>query len=446
MGLGKTVSTLNALDLLYLSGVESQPALVVAPLRVAQTTWTAEAMKWAHLRNIEVSPVVGTEAERKAALRRDASVYTLNYENIPWFVELMADRWPFGTIVADESTKLKSTRASVQRSQKGKEFIRKDGGVRGRQLARVAFSKTRRWINLTGTPSPNGLKDLWGQMWFVDQGQRLGRTYDAFKQRWFQAVPGGDGYSQIKPLPFAQEQIEDRLRDVCLSLRAADYFDLKLPIVNTIYVDLPSKARALYRDMEREMFMQLEGIDVEAFNAASRTIKCLQLANGAAYVDDEGAWREVHDVKLQALESVIEEAAGAPVLVAYHFKSDLARLQKAFPQGRHFDKNPQTLKDFCAGKIPVLFIHPASGGHGVDGMQDACNQIVFFGHWWNLEEYQQVIERIGPTRQMQSGLDRPVFVHHIVVRDTVDELVVARRETKREVQDLLMEAMRGRRQ
>ena len=428
MGMGKTVSTLTALDILEL--VEPGPALVLAPLRVAASTWPDEAAKWAHLRNTEVSAVVGTPEERRAALRRPASVYTTNYEQLPWLVEHFGDKWPFKKIVADESTKLKS-------------FRLRQGGQRAQALGRVAHKHATRFIELTGTPSPNGLQDLWGQAWFLDQGVRLGRTFDAFRQRWFQAVPGGDGYQQIRPLPFAREQIQDRMRDLCLSLDPRDYFDISEPIVNVIRVELPKKARALYRDMEREMFMQIGEHEIEAFSAASRTIKCLQIANGAAYTDEAGTWAEVHDVKLQALESVIEEAAGMPVLVAYHFKSDLARLQRAFPKGRHLDKDPQTIRDWNAGKIPVLFAHPASAGHGLN-LQDGGNILAFFGHWWDLEQYQQIIERIGPTRQAQAGHDRPVFIHHIVAADTVDEIVMARRESKREVQDLLLEAMKRR--
>ncbi|WP_369952297.1 SNF2-related protein [Ralstonia syzygii] len=428
MGMGKTVSTLTALDILEL--VEPGPALVLAPLRVAASTWPDEASKWDHLHNVEVSAVVGTPEKRRAALRRPASVFTTNYENLPWLIEHLGDKWPFRKVVADEATKLKS-------------FRLRQGGKRAQALGRVAHSKVSRFIELTGTPSPNGLQDLWGQAWFLDQGVRLGRTYDSFRQRWFQAIPGGDGYQQIRPLPHAQREIEERLRDLCLSLDARDYFDIREPIVNVIRVDLPSKVRKLYRDMEREMFMQIDEHEVEAFSAAARTIKCLQLANGAAYTDDGGSWTEVHDAKLQALESVIEEAAGAPVLVAYHFKSDLARLQHTFPRGRVLDKDPQTIRDWNAGKIPVLFAHPASAGHGLN-LQDGGNILAFFGHWWNLEEFQQIVERIGPTRQAQAGHDRPVFIHHIVAADTVDELVMARRETKREVQDLLLEAMKRR--
>ena len=432
MGMGKTSSTLATLDLLFLSGEETRPAVVLAPARVAQSTWPDEAAKWEHLRHIEVQPVLGDPATRVRALRNtNANLFTINYEQLPWLVEHFKGKaWPFGTVVADESARLKS-------------FRLRQGGARAQALAKVAHNKVSRFIELTGTPSPNGLKDLWGQAWFLDQGERLGRTWTGFTERWFK--PSYDGYG-IEPLPFAQEQIQDKLRDLCLSLEAKDYFDLTEPIVNVVRVELPTRARLLYEDMEKRMFMELESHEVEAFGAAARTIKCLQLANGAAYVGDSNTeFVEVHDAKLQALESIVEEAAGAPVLVAYHFKSDLARLCRAFPKGRTLDADPQTIRDWNAGRIPVLFAHPASAGHGLN-LQDGGNILAFFGHWWNLEEYQQIIERIGPTRQAQAGHDRPVFIHHIVAADTVDEMVMARRDSKAEVQDILMQAMKRKHQ
>jgi len=328
-------------------------------------------------------------------------------------------------VVADEATKLKG-------------FRLRQGGKRAQALASVAHTKVKRFINLTGTPSPNGLEDLWGQTWFLDGGERLGRTFTAFRERWFQK--SFDGYGSIA-LPSAQGEMQDRLRDICLTIDAKDYFDLDEPIVNNIYIDLPIRARELYQDMEKQMFMELEGHEVEAFNAAARTGKCLQIANGAAYIDDKQNWKEVHDAKLQALEEIIEEAAGAPVLVAYHFKSDLARILHTFPQARSLDANPSTIKEWNEGRIPVLLAHPASAGHGLN-LQDGGNILVFFGHNWNLEERLQVIERIGPVRQKQAGHDRPVFIHNIIARDTVDEMVIERVETKREVQDILLAAMK----
>lgn len=434
MGLGKTVSTLTAVDFLFLAG-ESRPVLVLAPLRVAKNTWPAEARKWDHLRQVHVLPIVGSEAERRISLKFEASVYTCNYDNLPWLVEHFGERWPFGTVIADESTRLKG-------------FRLKQGTERAKALGRIAHTKIRRFIQLTGTPSPNGLANLWGQMWFIDAGQRLGRTYESFRQRWFQK--SFDGYG-VDPLPFAQEQIQDKLRDVVISIDAKDYFDLAEPIVNNIYVDLPVKARVKYREMEKDMFTEIEGHEIEVFGAAARTQKCLQLANGAAYLTPDvnedspraaKEWRAVHDEKLAALESIVEEV-GAPLLVSYEFKSDLARILAAFPKARQLDADPQTEADWNAGKIPMLLAHPKSAGHGLN-LQDGGNNIVFFGHNWDLELYQQIIERIGPVRQMQAGHDRPVFIHHIIARDTVDELVMARRESKRSVQDILLDAMKRR--
>jgi SNF2 family DNA or RNA helicase len=448
-GLGKTVSTLTALEALYMAG-EDKPTLILAPLRVARSTWSEEVTKWDHLADLKVVPIVGSAAERAAAMAKPAQVYTTNYENLEWIIDRWGDRWPYGTIVADESTKLKGLRSSVQTSSKGKKFVRGQGGTRAKALGKIAHLHCHRFIELTGTPSPNGLKDLWGQAWFLDAGKRLGRTYDAFTQRWFEK--GRDGFS-VKPREFASAQINALLADICLSIDAKDYFDLEEPIVNNIFVDLPPKARALYKEMEDDLFIQLGDRTSEAFNAATKSQKILQLASGACYVDPlvdsdsnpkSKEWREVHREKIEALEDIIEEACGAPVIVAYQYRSDLERLKKAFPKGRHL----QTKKDeddFKAGKIPVLFAHPASAGHGIDGFQQVCNIIVFFTMDWNLEQYLQIIERIGPVRQMQSGMDRPVFIHHIIARDTIDETVLERGHEKKSVQDVLLESMKRRR-
>ena len=428
MGTGKTVATLTAIEAILM--VEDSPVLVVAPLRVATGTWPDEVLKWEHLRGMNIVAITGTEKERVEAIRSPAQVYTTNYEQLVWLVAYWGDKWPYRTVVLDESTRVKS-------------FRLRQGGKRAQALGSIAHTRINRLVELTGTPASNGLKDLWGQAWFIDAGNRLGRTFTAFSQRWFQTARDGFG---LEPMRHAQKEIQDKLRDVCLTIEAKDWFDLKEPIVNDIMATLPPKARKHYKDMEKEMFTSLDsGHEVEAFNAAAKTQKCLQIANGAMYVG-EGAveWRELHKAKIEALESIAEEAAGMPVLVAYNFKSDLARLLKAFPQGRHLDKNPQTIRDWNEGKIPLLFAHPASAGHGLN-LQDGGNILVFFAVNWNLEEHLQIIERIGPTRQMQAGHDRPVFIHRVLAKETVDELVLERLETKREVQDILMDAMKRRR-
>lgn len=448
-GIGKTSASLYALDGLYLSG-ETQPAIVLAPLRVARDVWTDEAVKWANLRHIEVQPIIGSPKERERALRNtNASVFTVNYENLPWLVDHLGAKWPFATIISDESTRLKSFRGGYRRHHKtGKVYYQRGGGQRARELGRVAHTKlVKRFVELTGTPSPNGLVDLWGQAWFLDAGQRLGGSFEAFQQRWFsysRPVTAENRHEvQLVPLPFAQDEIQERLRDICLSINPKDWFDLKDPIVNVVKVKLPGAARNLYQQMEREMFMQIGEHEVEAVNAAGRTMKCLQVCNGFAFVG-EGAkeWKDLHDAKLQALESIVEEAAGAPVFVAYHFKPDLARLKKAFPHALDLS-TVEGLRQAKQGKGTVWLAHPESVGHGVDGLQDFCRTGVFYAHWWDLEAHDQFIERIGAVRQMQAGFDRPVWLHYIVAEDTVDELVLARHATKRGVQDLLLDYMKG---
>jgi SNF2 family DNA or RNA helicase len=425
MGMGKSLATLSALvDLALVEDVF--PALIVAPLRVAKSTWPDEIVKWDHTRHLKVSSVIGTPKERIAALNAPADIYTINYDNLDWLTTHLDGAWPFKTIVADELTRLKS-------------FRTRQGSKRAAALAKHAH-KSKRFIGLTGTPAANGLVDLWGSMWFIDGGNRLLKSYSAFDSRWFRV--GYDGFSR-QPMPHSQGEIQSRIADVCLSLDPKEHFDLRDPIVNTIEVDLPKDARKLYDSMEKQMYMELDGDGIEAFGAAARTIKCLQIAGGAVITDDQGNWSELHAAKLDALESIVEEAAGAPVLVAYHFRSDLVRLLKRFPQGRHLDKDPKTLKAWNAGKVPLLFAHPASAGHGLS-MQDGGNIIAFFGIWWNLEEHAQIIERIGPTRQAQSGYNRPVFVHYITAKNTVDQLVLERIRTKREVQDILLTAMQSR--
>ena len=436
MGMGKTSSTLAVCDALLLAGLARRP-LILAPLRVARSTWPGEAEKWEQFAHLRVQPIIGSAEERRAALQASADIFTINYDNLVWLVDTLGDNWPFDMVVADESTRLKNFRI-------------KQGGKRTQALSNVAHSKVKRWINLTGTPAPNGLNDLWGQTWFLDGGYRLGRSYSDFENRWFGYQRAKDAVNAHKTFvkrivfPHSQTEIQDRLRDICLTLDPKDWFDLNDPIVRTVEVELPAKARKHYRDMEREMFTHLEGHDIEAFAAAAKTIKCLQMANGAAYVGESNTeWVVTHDEKIEALRSVVEEAAGAPVLVAYHFRSDLARLQAAFPEARQLDASPQTIEDWNAGQIPILLAHPASAGHGLN-LQDGGNILVYFGHWWDLEQRQQILERIGPMRQKQAGHERPVFVYNIVARDTVDEVVIDRMQSKREVQDLLLEYMKNR--
>ncbi len=423
MGGGKTVTTLTALD--NLSTVEDVfPALVLAPLRVARSTWPEEVKKWPHLSHLRVSVITGTPKQRERALAKEADIYCTNYDNLVWLRKELGEEWPFKTVVADEFTRLKSFRI-------------RQGGSRARALGQVAHTHVSRFIGLTGTPAPNGVKDLWGQIWMLDQGERLGRTFSAFEQRWFRK--GYDGYSLV-PYDHTQKEVEDKLRDICLTVQGLQVDE---PITSPVYVDLPPMARKVYDEMEKEMFAVLNEEGVEAANAAVRTQKCLQLANGALYIDEDGNWETAHDAKLDALESIIEEANGAPVLVAYNFKHDLERLRRRFPKGRVLDADPDTIKQWNEGRISVLFAHPASAGHGLN-LADGGNILAFFGVNWNLEEHMQIIERIGPMRQKQAGYDRPVFVYPILARNTVDDLVMDRLSSKKSVQEVLLEALKRR--
>lgn len=428
MGAGKTVSTLTAIAGLLMAGSVNR-VLVVAPLRVARSVWGPEAAQWDHLNHLKVSLILGSEKQRSAAIAVDADIYCVNYENLEWLAAKVGDAWPWDTVVCDESSKLKGFRS-------------RQGTRRAKALAAVAHTKVRRFISSTGTPASNGIKDLWGQLWFTDQGHRLGRTYSAFMARWFRPRPGGDArYPVMEAMPHAQEEIQSVLKDICLTLKAEDWFDLEEPVVNTIYVDLPPEVRKRYKEMEATMFTVLDGIEIEAFGAAAKTMACLQLANGAKYVNGSNEeWVEVHDEKIEALRSVIEETAGAPLLVVFNFRSDLARLRRHFPDGRGLDSDPRTIDAWNRGEIPLLFLHPASAGHGLS-LQHGGNTVVFFGLNWNLEEHMQVIERIGPVRQKQSGYNRAVFVHYIVARKTVDETVLERLKSKRSVQEILLDAM-----
>jgi hypothetical protein len=443
MGTGKTATTLTALDYASLSE-DVYPALVLAPVRVARDTWADEAGKWPHLRNVQVQPVLGTPAERKAALKADANVFAINYENVGWLVDTVGDKWPFASIIADESRKLHGFRGGYRTSSSGRVYYQGAGGQRTRALGRKAHL-SKRFIELTGTPAPNGLLGLWGQVWFLDGGKRLGRTFEAFKERWF--YPKHPDRKNVDPravrwvpYEFAEREIYDRIGDLCFSLNPKDWFDLKDPIRTTIWVDLPPKARQVYKSMEDQFFAMIGKEEINAGNAAAKSQKLLQLANGASYTGEHATqWADLHNAKIDALEDVIEEAEGAAVMVAYQWRHDLEKLKKAFPAGVDLSTRAG-LASFKAGDATIGFGHPDAVGHGIDGLQNICNIIAFFGHWWDMETRQQIIERIGPVRQYQAGLDRPVWIYDIVARNTVDELVLLRHETKREVQDLLLEA------
>lgn len=425
MGGGKTATTLTALDMLSLTE-DVWPTLVLAPLRVARGVWPQEPGEWEHLQHLTVQPIIGTDLARRRRLENEtAHIYTLNYDNLPWLVkyyEEIGKPWPFKTVVADEATRLRS-------------FRLRQGGKRANALGKVAWNGTERFIELTGTPAPKGLVSLWGQLWFLDKGQRLGRTYTAFDQRWF--TKGWDGFS-VEPMPHAQKEISDLVSDICRTIVG---MPVDKPIFVEVECDIGADVRRLYREMEKEFFIEIANNEVAAANSAVKSAKLHQLVQGAVYINDKMEWREVDKAKLDALKSVIEEAAGMPVLVAYKFQSDLARLKAAFPRGKVLGTDPKVIKDWNDGKIPLLFAHPASAGHGLN-LARGGNILAFFALDWDLELFLQIIERIGPMRQKQAGFKRPVFVYLIKVKNSIDDLIHTRLITRRSVQDLLLEAAR----
>lgn len=423
MGSGKTSACLTALEDLSLTE-DIYPILVIAPILVAETTWPSEVVKWRHLEHLKTSTITGTLKKREKALEEQADIYTTNYENLPWLIEKLGKNWKFKTVIADECTKLKG-------------FRTRQGSVRAKALAKVAHTFVNRIILLTGTPAPNGILDLWGQIWFVDAGERLGKSFSKYCQKWFHT-----DYSGFNWLPNdnAQKEVQEAISDICLTIKAEDWFSLMEPIVNQLLLNLPSEAATTYKAMEKDMFAELEKSDVEAFSESSKSMKCRQIAAGALYLENSREFEELHDLKIQTLQSVIEENPGANILVAYHFQSDLVRLEKSFKQGVALNKDAKIEKAWNAGKIPLLFIHPASAGHGLN-LQDGGNILVFFSCDWRLEEHLQVIERIGPVRQIQSGHNRNVFIYYLTMKGTIDETIQERLTTKKSVQEVLLNAM-----
>lgn len=427
-GAGKTATVLHALaDLMLVGDVER--TLVIAPLRVARDVWTDEIAKWPEVEPIvgRIVPIVGTPAERRRALATPAAVHTVNYETLPWLINETRHAWPFDTVVADEASKLRSFRV-------------KQGGKRAHALGSFAHTKVRRFWELTGTPSANSLAALWGQAWFLDGGQRLGRSFEAFQQRWF-TYEGDKGRSALVPLPFAQEQITEALRDICLTIDPKDWFDLREPIYTRVPVKLPAAARDVYRKLQKELFAELRSGRVTAFNAAAKSSKLRQIASGNVYLDErEGAWETVHTAKLEALEDLLAEL-NEPAVVAYAFVSDRLALLARLP-GAVDLATSEGLRRFKAGHAQVGIAHPQSLGHGVDGLQRVCRTTIFYSSEWDHEGRLQLLERTGPTRQHQAGLNRNVLVYDLIAAGTVDEAILGRHGSKASIQQALLDSMR----
>lgn len=425
MGLGKTACTLTALNELLFERFENNKVLVIAPLRVARKTWTDEIIKWNHLHNLKTAKVLGTEEQRLQGLSTEADIYLINRENVQWLVDLCVKRkqWPFDILVIDESSSFKNNQSK-----------------RFKSLRKVA-AITDRVIELTGTPSPNGLMDLWSQVYLLDQGERLGKTITAYRERYF--VPGRRNRTVVfdyVPKPGAEEAIYKAIGDIAISLKAADHIKMPKRIDNIIKLQLPEPARAKYDELERESILELERDEViTAGSGAAVANKLLQIANGAVYGEDRKV-SFIHDVKLEALAEVIEDNAGKPIMVFYNYKHDYDRLKSYFAklEPRTLDTE-QDEDDWNAGKIPLLLAQPASMGHGLN-LQVGGNTIVWFGLTWDLELYLQANARL----ERQGQPNDTVVINHLVAEDTVDEDVMRALRNKRVSQDEFIEAVKAR--
>lgn len=423
MGLGKTVSTLTAIDLLLHDYFDATRVLVIAPLRVADDTWAREVEKWDHLKHLRISKVLGSAEQRRKALKADADIYVINRENVEWLVSELGTKWDFDTVVIDELSSFKNHQSK-----------------RFRALRRIR-PLVKRVIGLTGTPAPNGLIDLWPQIYLLDRGKRLGETITGYRDRYF--IPGErDGHIVYKwnQKKEAEERIYEAISDIAVSMKAEDWLELPERIDRVINVKLSDKARELYKKLERDLLLPYLDADVVASTAAVLSNKLLQMASGAVYDEDKGV-KLIHDAKLDALEDIIEAAQGKPVMVFYNFKHSLFRIQERFPQAQVLRKGKegnQDIADWNSDKIPLLLLHPKSAGHGLNLQESSCQTVVWYDQIWSLEEDQQANARVH-----RQGQTRRIVVMRLVAEGTMDEEAVAALERKATGQDALMEAVKA---
>ena len=419
MGLGKTVISLSAIKELKYNYLKVGRVLIIAPLRVAQSTWNDECEQWKHLQHFTISRVLGSEKERIAALRAKASAYIINKENVQWLVQLYGSRWPFDMVVIDESSSFKNPSSKRFRALKK---------VRG---------KIKRILLLTGTPAPNGLMDLWSQVWLLDKGIRLGPTITGYRNTYFTAG-AGDGYVTYEwnARKGAEEQIYEKISDICISMKSEDYLTLPDVIYNKVKVKLPESIKAKYEELEKEYVLELGNAELVATSAASLSGKLLQLANGSVYDEDKKVI-SVHDEKIHALEELLDLNNGRTMMVFYWYKHDMMKLKKHFPYAREL-KSAEDIRARNAGKIKLLLVHPASAGHGLN-LQYGGNIVVWYGLTWSLELYQQANKRLH-----RSGQTKTVIIHHLVAEGTIDEQVMKALEDKSAGQTRMLEAVKAR--
>ena len=414
---GKTVITLTAIKELIYERFEVGRVLVIAPLRVGRDTWPAEIAKWDHLEGLTYAVAIGSKDERLAALRAKADIYIINRENVQWLVEESGIPFDFDMVVIDELSSFKNHQAK-----------------RFRSLMSVR-NRVSRIVGLTGTPSSNGLMDLFAEFKILDFGARLGRYISRYRDRYF--LPDKRNAQVVftyKLRPGAEEQIYNAISDITISMKAEDYLDLPACIHNEVKVKLSDREQGLYEEFRKQMVLSLGDEEIDAMNAAALTNKLLQMANGAIY-DAGHNEHHIHDRKLDALEDLIEAANGKPVLVCYWFRHDLARIRKRFDVSEL--KTSQDIADWNGGKIPVAVIHPASAGHGLNLQYGGCT-LIWFGLTWSLELYQQTNARLW-----RQGQKEPVVIHHILTEGTMDEQVMAALNRKDETQAALIDAVKA---
>ena len=418
MGLGKSVITLTAIYELMLNRFEVQKVLVIAPLRVARDTWPAEIEKWEHLKGLTYSVSIGTEAERLAALRRPAHLYLINRENVDWLITKSGIPFAFDMVVIDELSSFKSHAAK-----------------RFKSLLKVRPT-VKRMVGLTGTPSSNGLMDLWAEFRILDMGQRLGRYITHYRNNFF--VPDKRNQQMIfsyKPRAGAEDAIYRLISDITISMKSADFLKMPECIINEVPVALSEKEWSVYQALKEDMVVDLKDEEIDAVNAAALSGKLLQMANGAVY-NEEKEVIHIHDRKLDALEDLIEGANGKPVLVAYWYNHDLQRIKERFSVREI--KTSQDIKDWNNSDIPVAVIHPASAGHGLN-IQFGGSTIIWFGLTWSLELYQQTNARLW-----RQGQQSTVVIHHIITKDTIDEDVMKALRKKEKIQSALIDSVKAR--
>jgi len=419
MGLGKTAATLTAIQELLYDRFEVSRVLVIAPKRVARDTWTDEIAAWDHLADLTTSRIMGTAAQRLAAIKTPADIHLINRENVPWLVTQMARTWPWDLVVIDELSSFKSPSAKRFRA------LRK---VRG---------KISRVIGLTGTPAPNGLLDLWSQVYLLDQGARLGLTLGEYrKDFFFPAATYGMIVTKYGLRRGAEAQIHERIGDICISMKASDHLDLPGRLDQVYPVRLGDELTEHYRKFEEDCVMEVEGEEITGVNALAMSTKLLQFTSGAIYTD-LGGWGRIHDHKLDALEDIYEAALGSPVLVFYQYRHELERIQERFPGARVMD-SAQDVKDWNTGEVPLMVAHPASAGHGLN-LQAGGHRIVWFTLPRSLELYEQAIHRLD-----RQGQTRVVVNQILMTRGTVEDDLALALTAKTRTQERLMEAVKAR--